>query len=122
MNGKPLAEGWLQLFSGSVNIARYGLRGPSSGLRPPSPIRWEKGEYLGSFTRGGARRLAYPGLFSVSLSGFKAVASDGRWKNIFGALTRGGCLRTVTIRLPRAIIGQPFRLQNGGGLRPAQMD
>jgi len=63
----------------------YSIRrvGPSSGLRPPSPIRWEKENIIGCHTRGGALRIAYPGLISVSLPGLKAGAdmrqlSEGR--------------------------------------------
>jgi len=64
----------------------YSIRrvGPSSGLRPPSPIRWEK-------------------------------------ENIFGCHTRGGCLRTATIRLPRANIRQPFRLKTSTGRHEATL-
>ena len=42
---------------------------PSSGLRPPSPIGWEKGLYFFTCTRGGRAVALDPGLLSVALSG-----------------------------------------------------
>src|SRR5205823_1220679 len=69
------------------------LRRTMAGL-----VGWERGKSIGGvFTQGGALRIAYPGLLSVTLTGFfmrgRSEDGDGKWwmANPRPGLFQAGC-------------------------------